>query len=228
MPGWNSCLCLMLVVLVTGCSALPATIPADATDIAVVKHSTVTLTHQNTQGFMFATPAKALVDAGMATWVEPGKAITWSRVLRENRVPDFTAAVAQGFRKEVGERFEFLESGRVEPFDQSADFSRLATQYDSDYTLEIRTLFGSFVYGPMSWNTYNLRYSADAVLVRRSDQQAVWKSMCGIGPEDGNPLQVPGRDFLSEDGDRLNIAAAYATDYCGRKLAREFMDVFVK
>lgn len=214
---------LLLVVILGGCAALPLTIPINSNDISALKNSTVTITHQQTQGFLFNTPSTALVDAGVAEWVDSDKAITWGRVLQGNQVPDFTESVAKEFKKQVEGNFILIDSGQVEPFDQSADFSRLTSKYDTDYTLEVRTQFGSFSYGPLSWRTYNLNYSADVVVIRSRDQKPIWKMLCSVGPEEGNPLKVPGNDFLSGNGEKLRTAAEYATSYCGKKLAQEFL-----
>lgn len=219
---------LLLVIMLGGCAALPLTIPVESTEISTIKNSTILVTHQQTQGFLFNTPSTALVNAGVAKWIEPEKAITWGKVLEGNQVPDFTEAVAKEFKRHVEEHFALRNSGQVEPFDQSADFSRLTTKYNTDYILEIRTQFGSFSYGPLAWKTYNLNYSADVVVVRTSDQKPVWKMLCSVGPEEGNPLKVPGSDFLSENGKKLRSAAAYATSYCGKKLAQEFLNTLGK
>ncbi len=219
---------LSLVVILGGCAALPPTIPVEPAEISAIKNSTIALTHQQTQGFLFNTPSTALVNAGVAEWIDPDKAITWGKVLEGNQVPDFTESVAKEFTKHAGDNFAFRNSGQVEPFDQSADFSRLTSKYNTDYILEIRTQFGSFSYGPLSWRTYNLNYSADIVVVRSNDQKPVWKMLCSVGPEEGNPLKVPGYDFLSENGEKLRAAAEYATSYCGKKLAQEFLTTLGK
>ncbi len=214
---------LSLSVILGGCTALPITIPVEPAELSTIKNSTVTITYQQTQGFLFNTPATALVNAGVAKWIDPDKSITWGKVLKGNQVPDFTESVAKEFKVRVGDTFVLKDSGQVESFDQSAKFSRLTSKYDTDYILEIRTFFGSFSYGPLSWKTYNLNYSADIVVIRANDQKPVWKMLCSIGPEEGNPLKVPGSDFLSENGEKLRVAAAYATSYCGKKLAKEFL-----
>lgn len=214
---------LSLMVILGGCSALPVTIPIEPAEISTIKNSTVTITYQQTQGFLFNTPSTALVNAGVAKWIDPDKAITWGKVLKGNKVPDFTEAVAKAFKAQVGDAFVLKDSGQVEPFDQSDKFSRLTSKYNTDYILEVRTFFGSFSYGPLSWKTYNLNYSADIVVIRASDKKPVWKMLCSIGPEEGNPLKVPGNDFLSKSGQKLRVAAAYSTSYCGKKLAQEFM-----
>lgn len=216
-------LSLLMATALGGCAALPLTIPVTPNEASAIRNSTVTVTHQQTRGFLFNTPSTALVNAGMAEWVDPSKAITWGGILKGNNVPDFTTAVAKSFKEQIGDRKDIVESGQIEPFDDSADFSRLTSKYTTDYILEIRTFYGGFSYGPMSWDTYNLNYSADAVVVRTSDQTPVWKMKCDIGPEEGNPLKVPGDDFLKEDGDKLRAAAAYATSYCGKQLAQEFL-----
>lgn len=214
---------LSTLAILGGCAAVPLTIPVTPEEASQIRGSTITITHQQTQGFMFNTPSTALVNAGMAEWVDPSKAITWRGILDGNRVPDFTESVADEFKNRVFESIVFVDSGQTEPFDQSADFSRLTNKYNTDYILEIRTFYGGFVYGPLAWNTYNLNYSADAVVVRASDQTPVWKMKCDIGPEEGNPLKVPGEDFLKEDGDKLRAAADYATTYCGQQLAQQFL-----
>ncbi|WGL15910.1 hypothetical protein PVT68_14165 [Microbulbifer bruguierae] len=219
---------LSLLSVIGGCAALPLTIPVTPEEASAIGKSTVTITHQQTQGFLFNTPSTALVNAGMAEWVDPSKAITWGGVLKGNRVPDFTESVANEFKNQVTESIVFIDSGQTEPLDQSADFSRLTSKYNTDYILEIRTFYGGFSYGPLAWDTYNLNYSADAVVVRTSDQAAVWKMKCDIGPEEGNPLKVPGEDFLKEDGEKFRAAAAYATTYCGKQLAQKFLSALGK
>lgn len=217
------------LVLITSCAPLPKKIPVQNEDRSAVQGAEIIVTRQQTPGFIFTTPSKALVDAGMALWADPEKAISWSSVTQEHRVPDFTLAVQESFLDDLAgskHRTGLQASDSVEPWEESDDFSRLSEKYTSDYVLEFRTRMGVFGYKPFAWRTYRMSYFGELVLIRLTDQKPVWKASCDMRPGDGNPLTLPGSDFLSGDGKLLRAAAAYATKNCGKQLAGAYRDAF--
>lgn len=217
----------MAALCLAGCAALPREIALEPQEASVVRGASITVTRQRTPGFIFATPASALVNSGMFRWRDPEQAITWGLITSTHNVPDFTEEVLEAFLDSVADNSaaRLTRSDELEPWKDSADFSRLAGRYQAEYVLEIRTMNGIFGYGPLSWNTYRMNYFAEAVLVRMSDFTPVWKASCQARAEDENPLTLPGKDFLYEDGALLRAAAAYATKTCGEQLAAAFRSI---
>jgi hypothetical protein len=95
-------------------------------------------------------------------------------------------------------------------------------QYGTDYVLEVRSQYGSFVYGPLSWKTYMLNYSAQARLIRTADEAVVWKHTCQVPAKENEVLQVPVEDFLVGEGEQFRAAAKYSTDSCARQLLADY------
>ena len=83
--------CVFLVGL-SGCAAelLKPVNLSDADRAAVEASGSVTVTMQNTPGFLFGIPNSALVDAGAADWMDPLNAPTWPRITQIHNIPDFT------------------------------------------------------------------------------------------------------------------------------------------
>ncbi|MDC0598619.1 hypothetical protein OAP18_02090 [Gammaproteobacteria bacterium] len=216
---------IFIVLFLSGCGALPQNIPLNEVDKIAIQTADILVTRQLTPGFMFTTPNKALVDAGVAEWADPSKPFTWTLITETHQVPDFTNAVKEAFLSEIADtpnfqRFQISES--VEPWDDSADFSRLAAKYEAEYVLEFKTRIGMFGYNPLSWQTYRMNYFGDMILVRLEDQMPIWKVSCDVRAGDDNPLILPGEDFLKGDGELFRAAAAYATSTCAKQLASEF------
>lgn len=216
-----SCL-LLLALLLTGCAGdLLKPVPLDDTDRENVEASgRITVTMQQTPGFLFNTPSTALVNAGMARWNDPESAPSWPGIMRIHGVPDFTETV----RDEVlngltatAPALSFSTGDGRQPYSTKLE-TAYVRQYPTDYVFEIRSQYGSFSYGPLSWKTYALNYSGQARLIRTSDEIVVWKATCTVPAGDHDELKVPAEDFLDGDGALLRKAAQFSTKECARQL----------
>lgn len=215
---------IVTAVTLSGCGALPQSIEfkSDGNDVTA---KPITVAVQETPPFMFTTPSKALVDGGVAEWVDPEKAPTWKKVTEANQVPDFTEVLRDKFitRAEEQSNATFLKTDKAEPIKDSEDFTRLTAQYDSAYILELRTKSGMFGHGPISWQTMFMNYFADATLVRNSDGQPVWRATCKVRDEDSDLLSLPSADVFDGSGDEFRAAADFATSSCSKQLVTEFI-----
>ena len=219
----KSFICLaLLVILLTGCASdllKPVTIN-DADRANVEASSLVTVTMQQTPGFLFNTPSTALVGAGMARWKDPADAHSWTGVTRTHGVPDFTETVREELLTGLSVLTPTLSFSSVDgrqPYSTKLE-TAYARQYPTDYVLEVRSQYGSFSYGPLSWKTYYLNYSGQARLIRTSDEVVVWKATCSVPAGDHDELKVPAEDFFEVDGMRLRQAAIFSTPECARQL----------
>ena len=216
-------ICLpLLVLLLTGCAGdllKPVTIN-DADRANVEASSLVTVTMQQTPGFLFNTPSTALVGAGMARWKDPADAHSWTGVTRTHGVPDFTETVREELLTGLSVLTPTLSFSSVDgrqPYSTKLE-TAYARQYPTDYVLEVRSQYGSFSYGPLSWKTYYLNYSGQARLIRTSDEVVVWKATCSVPAGDHDELKVPAEDFFEGDGMLLRQAASFSTSECARQL----------
>lgn len=214
-----------LAMTLAACAPLPREIPLEPAEQHTVRNASVAVTRQLTPGFIFTTPSKALVDAGMFRWKDPDQALTWGLMTRTHGVPDFTETMLNVFVQAVEGR-QLVRSNRTETWQQTDDFSYLVGHYQTDYVLELRTMNGIFGYKPLAWKTYQMNYFGEALLIRMSDLTAVWKASCAARAEDDNPLTLPGSDFLAGDGELFRAAAAYATRTCGEQLANAYLGIF--
>ena len=217
-----SCNVVILSFMLTGCAGeLLKPVHLNGADRANVEASGhVTVTMQQTPGFLFNTPSTALVGAGMAQWRDPADAHSWAGVSRNHNVPDFTESV----RKEllsgitaVAPTVNFSAADERQPYSTKLD-TAYVRQYPTEYVLEVRSQYGSFSYGPLSWKTYYLNYSGQARLIRTSDEIVVWKATCSVPASDHNELEVPAEDFFEGDGTTLRNAAQFSTSECARQL----------
>lgn len=206
-------------VALTACGALPQSIELTE-DQNTLRSEPITTTIQETPPFMFTTPSKALVDANVAVWVDPEHAPSWQRVLEENRIPDFTETLRDKFVDMAGDKygFSFSIADAIEPTEDSADYSRLTTQYSSPYILELRTKAGMFGHGPLSWQTMFLNYFADATLIRQSDGKPVWRATCQVRDSESDLLSIPSSDVFDGTGEEFRASADYATTSCATQL----------
>lgn len=216
-------ICLTLFVLfLTGCAGdllKPVSI-SEADRVNVEASSLVTVTMQQTPGFLFNTPSTALVGAGMAQWKDPADAHSWTGITRTHGVPDFTVTVREELLTGLGVLAPTLSFSPVDerqPYSTKLD-TAYARQYSTDYVLEVRSQYGSFSYGPLSWKTYYLNYSGQARLIRTSDEVVVWKASCSVPAGDHDELKVPAEDFFEGDGSILRKAASFSTSECARQL----------
>lgn len=220
----NSVFCCSLVAL-SGCGALPQSIEMEDSRNKIAS-SEMVVTVQETPGFIFTTPDIALFDT--LTWYaeRPDSMPSWEGVTAFNEIPDFTAELREKFITAVGreDSYSFRLAKKVEPTVDSADFSRLTSQYDAPYILEFRTKYGSFAHGPLSWNTFFLNYISDATLVRANDGKAVWRATCTVKASESDLLDVPAEDVLDGTGEDFRAAADYATSSCAEKLAESFIN----
>jgi hypothetical protein len=210
--------------VLSGCAALPKSISMDEGSRAALKTSRIAVVTQETPAFMFTTPTQAIVDGVLLVDVPAGK--RWPALIEHHKVPDFTAAVRRTFVEDLQSRglgYSISVSDSVEPNNLSADFSRLTEKHDAEFVLEFRTQFGGLGYGVLSWDTYQLNYLGEAVLVRMTDLKPVWKGSCSVRAADNSALTVPGDDFLKGNGELLREAAEYATQSCGQQLLAAFL-----
>ena len=212
----------ILAIMLTGCAGdLLKPVQLDEADRANVEASGhVTVTMQQTPGFLFNTPSTALVGAGMAQWRDSADAHSWSGVTRIHNVPDFTEAV----RKEllsgmmaIAPTVNFSAVDERQPYSTKLE-TAYVRQYPTEYVLEVRSQYGSFSYGPLSWKTYYLNYSGQARLIRTADEVVVWKATCSVPASNHNELEVPANDFFEGDGTTLRNAAQFSTSECARQL----------
>ena len=212
----------LFVVILTGCAGdllKPVTLN-DSERANVEASGEITVTMQQTPGFLFNTPSTALVGAGMAQWKDPADAHSWSGVTRSHGVPDFTETVREEFLNgltAMAPALNFLAVDGREPYSTKLE-TAYVRQYPTDYVLEVRSQYGSFSYGPLSWKTYYLNYSGQARLIRTSDEFVVWKATCSVPAGDHDKLKVPAEDFLEGDGALLRNAADFSTKECARQL----------
>jgi hypothetical protein len=89
-----------LALTLAGCAGtLLQPVPMTAADRTQFEDSgSVTVTMQETPGFMFMTPSGALVNAGMADWKDPENAPSWPRITSMHGIPDFTDTVREKFQ----------------------------------------------------------------------------------------------------------------------------------
>jgi len=219
-------LCATLAFVLTGCAGnlmQPVAMNSDAR-ANFVQAESIAVTMQSTPGFMFTTPAGALVSAGMAKWKDPSRAPSWSSITTVHDVPDFTDTVKTKFLSNIASDIMVLEIETLEarqPYSTKEE-TAYVEQISADYVLEIRTQFGSFGYKPLAWKTYVMNYSGQARIIRTSDQAVVWKASCIVKASESPVLEIPGDDFLEQDGEQFRQAAAYVTDSCARQLHNNF------
>lgn len=217
----STLLCALCVGLFGGCAALPKNIAMPESDRSQLHSASIVIARQVTPEFFFTTPGQALIDATVfGAFAEGG--VSWAELVKVQGLPDFTDSLGQSFLSDLGkDQYDFSESDIIEAWDNSADFSRFA-KYDSDYVLEFRTRNGIFGYKPLNWQTYQMSYFGEAVLIRLSDLQPVWKATCEVKGSDHEPMVLPGEDFFEGDGKQLRAAAGHAVQDCSRQLARAF------
>jgi len=216
----------LFVLLLTGCAGdLLKPVPLDDANRGNVEAAgRITVTMQQTPGFLFNTPSTALVGAGMAKWKDPENAPSWSSVTRIHGVPDFTETVREGLLNGLtatAPSLSFSTGEERQPYSTKLE-TAYVRQYPTDYVLEIRSQYGSFSYGPLSWKTYFLNYSGQARLIRTSDEIVVWKATCMVPASDHDELKVPAEDFLEGDGALLQKAAHFSTKECTRQLLASY------
>lgn len=212
----------LLIFLLTGCAGeLLKPVPLDAANRQRVEAAgDITVTMQQTPGFLFNTPSTALVGAGMARWKDPGNAPSWVNVTRTHGVPDFTDTLREALLNGLtvtAPSVSFSTSEGRQPYSTKLE-TAYVRQYPTDYVLEVRSQYGSFSYGPMSWKTYFLNYSGQARLIRTADEVVVWKATCSVPAKEHAELQVPAEDFLAGDGELLRKAAEFSTGNCADQL----------
>lgn len=216
-------ICLpLLALMLAGCAGdlLKPVAINDTVRTNVEASSLVTVTMQQTPGFLFNTPSTALVGAGMAQWKDPADAHSWTGVTRTHGVPDFTETVRGELLSGLSVMAPTLSFSPVEgrqPYSTKLE-TAYARQYSTDYVLEVRSQYGSFSYKPLAWKTYNLNYSGQARLIRTSDEVVVWKATCSVPAGDHDELKVPAEDFLEGDGTFLRKAAHFSTTECARQI----------
>lgn len=213
---------LTLFLLLSGCAGdLLKPVPLnDTTRESVEASGPVTVTMQQTPGFLFNTPSTALVGAGIAKWKNPADAQSWTGVTRNHGVPDFTEAVREELLNGMTVMAPALTFSKVDerqPYSTKLE-TAYARQYRTDYVLEVRSQYGSFSYGPLSWKTYYLNYSGQARLIRTSDEVVVWKATCSVPAGDHKQLEVPAEDIFEGNGELLRKAAGFSTRECARQL----------
>lgn len=212
------------LLVLSGCGALPQSIEMQESRTKVFS-SDIVVTVQETPGFIFTTPEVALFDT--LTWYSerPDSMPSWEGITAFNEIPDFTAEVREKFVAAVDKKgpYSFRLAKKVEPAVDSDDFSRLTSQYDAPYILEIRTKYGSFTHGALSWNTFFLNYLSDATLVRTDDGKAIWRASCAIKASESDLLDVPAEDVLDGTGEDFRAAADHATSVCAERLAESFI-----
>lgn len=212
----------LMVIILAGCAGeLLKPVAMNAADRANVEASgQVTVAIQQTPGFLFNTPSTALVSAGMAQWKDPADAHSWSGITRHHGVPDFTETVKtellDGLTVEVP-TLSFSTVDERQPYSTKAE-TAYVRNHKTNYVLEVRSQYGSFSYGPLSWKTYFLNYSGQARLIRTADELVVWKATCSVPAGDHDELKVPAEDFLEGDGSLLRKAAQFSTKECARQL----------
>ena len=217
----------ILSICLSGCvGTLLEPVPLSNNDRAqFLSAEPVVVTMQKTPGFLFNTPAGALVNAGTATWLKPEEAPSWPRITAQYGIPDFTDAVRSKFvsslERSLGPRSIETAADRL-PFSEKQEFGYVA-RYDADYVLEFRTQYGSFHYLPLQWKTYAMNCTGQARIIRVSDQQVVWNATCSVGASDNPSLKVPAKDFLEGDGKLLKQAATFVTDSCTDQLLGQFV-----
>jgi len=216
---------IALAITLTGCAGTlmqPVQITTD--DRAQFEASgPVTVSMQVTPGIMFNTPTGAVVDYAMWSFKDPADAPSWKKVSAEHDVADLTETVRDKFIADLSNRSALLLS----PVDERQPYSTkeetaYVRQYPTDYVLEVRSQYGSFHYGPLSWKTYFLNYSGQARLIRTADEVVVWKETCQVKAKESDVLQVPYDDFFGGNGEKLRAAAAHATDSCVAQLSASY------
>lgn len=212
----------ILAFVLTGCAGdLLKPVHLDDVDRANIEASgDVTVTMQQTPGFLFNTPSTALVGAGMAQWRDSADAHSWPGITRHHNVPDFTESVRKELLSgmmDTAPTLNFPAVDERQPYSTKLE-TAYVRQYPTEYVLEVRSQYGSFSYGPLSWKTYYLNYSGQARLIRTSDEIVVWKATCSVPASDHNELEVPAEDFFEGDGTLLRKAAQFSTSECARQL----------
>ena len=210
------------VLLLTGCAGdLLKPVALNSVERSNIERSgDITVSMQQTPGFLFNTPSTALVGAGMAEWKDPATAHSWAGVTSRHGVPDFTDTVRDGLQQQLEvlvPTISFSMADGRQPYSTKLE-TAYVRQYPTAYVLEVRSQYGSFSYGPLSWKTYYLNYSGQARLIRTSDEAVVWKATCSVPAKGYDQLAVPAEDIFEGDGTRLRGAAEFSTDECVRQL----------
>lgn len=216
----------LLLLFLSGCAGdLLKPVAMTAADRSTIEASgPVTVAMQATPGFLFNTPSTALVGAGMARWKDPENAPSWPGMMKLHGVPDFTDTVREQFvdgLTVIAPALSFNAADQRQPYSTKLE-TGYVRQYPTDYVLEVRSQYGSFSYGPMSWKTYALNYSGQARLIRTSDEMVVWKATCSVPAGANDALKVPASDFLEGDGELLRQAAQFSTSDCARQLLNAY------